>query len=337
MPIARIFKMKRLMCKLVTTITLFILSYSLANAAGCIVNPDVGKTVYLPEDNIIIQSDKSIPVNTILKSYTIYTYPNITYIFLKGGSCSYSNSSQYLNGWIANASKVAQTNISGIGIKVAPLMPKDNHAVPFLGETGNTSGVMYYPGIQNWSVDIIKTGPVSNLNGQTLRVGNLAEFYTYDYTANKKYIISKISIPNNFRITVASCTTNGIDTYNINLGDRYDMQFKNIGDTSSNVDIPIKLSCVAGTNIKVNITSSFIDNAPTGKLNLAGTDRATGISVQLLNNDNNPIALNTQLTQQDNVSEGDYIFDWKARYIKTSNIVTPGTANASATVNIRYE
>ncbi|MEX6175620.1 hypothetical protein AB6G03_01200 [Providencia hangzhouensis] len=31
------------------------------------------------------------------------------------------------------------------------------------------------------------------------------------------------------------------------------------------------------------------------------------------------------------------MFDWKARYIKTADNITPGTANASATVNIRYE
>ncbi|WP_321146990.1 fimbrial protein, partial [Providencia alcalifaciens] len=104
-----------------------------------------------------------------------------------------------------------------------------------------------------------------------------------------------------------------------------------------NIDIPITLSCAAGTNIKVNVTSDAIDNASTGKLSLTGPNKATGIAVQLLNNTSNPITLNTQWTQQDNVPEGDYIFGWKARYIKTSNTVTPGTANTTATVNIRYE
>ena len=168
-------------------------------------------------------------------------------------------------------------------------------------------------------------------------MGDLAERYYYDNTAQKKIILAKIAIPSNFRITLASCTINGVDTHNINLGDWDDKKFKNIGDTSNNVDIPIALSCVANTNIKVNVTSDAIDNASTGKLSLTGANKATGIAVQLLNNSSNPIALNTQWTQQDNAPEGDYIFGWKARYIKTSNTVTPGTANASATVNIRYE
>lgn len=336
MPIARIFKMKRLMCKLVTTITLFILSYSLANAAGCIANPDLGKTVYLPVDNIIIQSDESIPVNTVLKSYTVYTYPPSHHIFLSGGSCNYYNASQYLNGWVANANKIVQTNINGIGIKTTTLNTSQV-ITPFISQTAHSSGIMYYSTLLDWHVDIIKTGPISNLNGQTLKVGELAELYIFDIDNQKKNLINKLAIPNDFRITVASCTTNGTDSYNIALGDWDDKKFKNIGDTSSSVDIPITLSCFAGTNIKVNVTSSFIDNAPTGKLSLTGDNRATGIAIQLLNKNNNPITLNTQWTQQDNVSEGSYVLGWKARYIKTSNIITPGSANASATVNIRYE
>ncbi|WP_265510932.1 fimbrial protein, partial [Providencia rustigianii] len=52
---------------------------------------------------------------------------------------------------------------------------------------------------------------------------------------------------------------------------------------------------------------------------------------------NNPIKLNTKNSLQNNVPSGDYIFNWKAQYIKTANSITPGSANATATVNIRYE
>ncbi|WP_449720030.1 fimbrial protein, partial [Actinomadura verrucosospora] len=59
--------------------------------------------------------------------------------------------------------------------------------------------------------------------------------------------------------------------------------------------------------------------------------------IQLLDKNNNPIKLNTKNSLQNNVPAGDYMFNWKARYIKTADNITPGTANASATVNIRYE
>ncbi|WP_163785474.1 fimbrial protein, partial [Proteus mirabilis] len=97
----------------------------------------------------------------------------------------------------------------------------------------------------------------------------------------------------------------------------YDTQFKNIGDVSKSVDVPITLNCAAGTNIKATVTSSagYID-VNTGKLNLSGTNRATGVAIQLLDKNINPIKLNTKNSLQNGVSSGDYIFGWKARYIK---------------------
>ncbi|CAG9407706.1 fimbrial protein [Providencia alcalifaciens] len=187
-----------------------------------------------------------------------------------------------------------------------------------------------------FTLTLVKTGPVTKSG--YINSGMIATKSNRNAAAGATfYRNATLSIrPNSIYINVLNCSLKQ-DTYDIKLGDWYDTQFKNIGDTSSNIDIPITLSCAAGTNIKVNVTSDAIDNASTGKLSLTGSNKATGIAVQLLNNASNPIALNTQWTQQDNVPEGDYIFGWKARYIKTSNTVTPGTANASATVNIRYE
>lgn len=339
MPVARIFTMKRLIHKLVTIITLFILPYALANAAGCVPNSNLGKTVYLPVDNIIIQSDESIPVNTILKSYEVYTYPVGHPYYLSGGTCNFSFNSQYLNGWDQYASnKIAQTNINGIGIRAAP-MNKDiiGYSVSFTTSPIHANGKMSIPGGYNWNVYIIKTGPISNANGQTIKAGPFAEFYTFDYTIDRRQTISKLAIPNNFRIIVASCTINGSNDFNINLGDWFDTKFNKIGDVSNNIDIPISLSCIAGTNIKVTVTSDNIDDAANGRIGLTGIDKATGIAVQLLNNAGVAITLNQQITQRDNTAQGNYIFGWKARYIKTAATVTPGIANANATVNITYE
>ena len=88
------------------------------------------------------------------------------------------------------------------------------------------------------------------------------------------------------------------------MGTWYDTQFKNIGDVSKNVDIPITLSCAAGTNIKATVTSSagYID-VNTGKLKLSGTNPATGIGIQLLDKNNNPIKLNTKNSLQNQVGQ----------------------------------
>nr|ELR5070278.1 type 1 fimbrial protein [Providencia rettgeri] len=153
------------------------------------------------------------------------------------------------------------------------------------------------------------------------------------------HLNSTLSIqPNSIYINVLNCSLNQ-SVYNINLGDWYDTQFKNTGDTSEMIDIPISLKCNPETNINVTVKSTNGSSSPTGGwLNLASDgNSAKGIAIQLLDNNNNPITLDKKFTQATNVSEGDYIFNWKARYIKTADKITPGSANASATVNIRYE
>ncbi len=74
-----------------------------------------------------------------------------------------------------------------------------------------------------------------------------------------------------------------------------------------------------------------------GKLALSGADKATGVAIQLLDKNSVPIKLNTKNSLQNSVPAGDYMFNWKARYIKTADKITPGSANSTATVNIRYE
>lgn len=257
--------------------------------------------------------------------------PNIGTIYMQ---------TAYANGYTSQTPFA--TNISGVYQYVrfpAIACPtcQTSKSFPYVGWLANSSAFGIEHGSPaKFTLTLVKTGPVTKSG--YINSGIIATKSNRNDAAGPTYYKNAtLSIkPNSIYINVLNCSLKQ-DTYNIKLGDWNDTQFKNIGDTSSNIDIPITLSCAAGTNIKVNVTSDAIDNASTGKLSLTGPNKATGIAVQLLNNTSNPITLNTQWTQQDNAPEGDYIFGWKARYIKTSNTVTPGTANASATVNIRYE
>ncbi|MBO1929169.1 fimbrial protein [Providencia rettgeri] len=83
----------------------------------------------------------------------------------------------------------------------------------------------------------------------------------------------------------------------INLGDWYDTQFPTVGSTSSEVDIPITLNCLAGTNIKATVVgTSGVINASQGHIGLSGTDKATGIAIQLVDANKNPIPLGSKQT-----------------------------------------
>ncbi|HCN43772.1 MULTISPECIES: fimbrial protein [Proteus] len=311
-----------------------VLIYSTYSTAACIQNPNY--------KNIIVNVPNRV-FNIQYDDLTTRTLDTIKLSYLPPYTASYEGDNglcgnaiitgRFINGWTPNSNKIAATNIPGIGIRVK--MTNIGHInTSFVKDNERQKYIINNP---TWVVEIIKTGRVTQSN--TLMGGNLARMEQNNTLPNtSRWILSTLRIPiGSIKVNSLKCTTKS-NNYNINLGTWYDTQFKNIGDVSQNVNIPITLSCAAGTNIKATVTSSagYID-ANTGKLNLSGSNRATGIGIQIVNSNNTPIKLNTKLNLQNNVSSGDYIFNWKARYIKTSNKITAGTANSVATVNILYE
>lgn len=312
-----------------------VLLFSTSTIAACIQNPNYKNIIVdLPNRVFNIQYDDTT-VRTLASFKLNYRQSAINTFSGNDGKCGNAViSGRYINGWVPNSNKIAATNIPGISIKVKMTAIGYINTDFSKNEGGNNMYKVFDP---SWTVEIIKTGRVTQSN--VLTGGNLARMVQNNtLPKNSQWILSTLRIPANaIKINSLKCTAKATN-YNVNLGTWYDTQFKNIGDVSQNVNIPISLSCAAGTNIKATVTSSagYID-ANTGKLNLSGSNRATGIGIQLVNSNNNPIRLNAKLSLQDNVSSGDYIFNWKARYVKTSNTITAGTANSVATVNILYE
>lgn len=307
--------------------------------SACTQNPaliDIKRDV--PSRTYTLQyDDKS--VKTLETIVIPYAEENITTL-AKGTTCTHPATlySNFLNGWVPGTDKVAPSNIPGIGIKI------ETTAIGFLNTSyqGNSNSselkgefMLKSP---SWKVSIIKTGQV--LTSGTLKSGWLANIYQKnpapDNTHN--FIISTLSIPvGSIKINALSCSLKSGSAISIPLGDWYDTQFNSIGATSKSVDVPITLTCLAGTNVKAKVTSSNgYEDAATGKLALSGTGKASGIAIQLLDKNNSPVILNKLNNLQNASPAGDYILGWKARYIRTGNI-TPGTANTIATVEIRYE
>lgn len=251
------------------------------------------------------------------------------------GSCGISYLyGDFINNWVPN-NGIAPSNIPGIGISVqtAALGGDFNR---WFGPS-STEKQSWEIADTVWYIKIQKTGQVTTSN--TIRSGQVAQLTQKNQTPIGTWYLTTLNMPANaIRINVLSCSLkNNQSIYNIDMKDWYDTQFPDIGSTSTPVDIPITLTCAAGTNIKATVTSSKYEDTATGKLGLTGANTATGVAIQLLDKNNNPIKLNTTNNLQNNVPAGDYMFNWKARYIKTAANITPGTANASATVNIRYE
>ncbi|TCT30988.1 type 1 fimbria pilin [Providencia alcalifaciens] len=324
------------MKKLQINIILFIFSvigYSEIARSACTQNPQLqGLRVSVPAKSINIQYDNMSNNEVLYSSYIPFGISGTETHLVNSRDCGDSYiQGRYLSGWNVNANKIVPTNIDGIGIRVSAA------AIGYFNTSFGPSKTGWRIDYNKWDFEVIKTKQV--INSDYIKSGDVASLIITNSSPASTWNVSLLSIPANaIKINVLSCSLkNNKNTYDINMGDWYDTQFKNINDTQGTVAIPIALSCLSGTNIKVTVTSDTIDNAANGRLGLTGADKASGIAVQLLNNAGTPIVLNQKLTQQDNVAQGDYIFGWKARYIKTAATITPGTANANATVNIRYE
>ncbi|HEC8327914.1 TPA: fimbrial protein [Providencia rettgeri] len=326
--------MKNLIYKSIFAVSCIYLYSGYANAA-CTQNPNFNNIqVNIPSATYNIQYDDLTSRN--LGQFSIRYLSGSTKTYLDGTTCGTSYlRGNFINNWVPT-NQIAPSNIPGIGLSVQAASIGDFNAVwgPSIPDPTRNPWEIHNV---FWIVTIKKTGQVTTSN--SIRSGLVARLTQTNNTPGSTWNLTTLNMPANaIRINVLSCSLkNNQSTYNINMRDWYDTQFPNIGSTSTPVDIPITLTCAAGTNIKATVTSSKYEDTATGKLGLTGANSAAGVAIQLLDKNNNPIKLNTKNSLQNNVPAGDYMFNWKARYIKTADNITPGTANASATVNIRYE
>lgn len=288
--------------------------------------------VSIPDDVVNIQYDSTF--TGVLKEYNVLAIPGL-YNPAKPGfrNCAPVYVGNFTSPWVATGT-MAHSNIPGISVEV--MVSTFSRPFPFRIDASQTASPTYDN--LTWNVRIVKTGNVTS--GGTIIPNPLATFSQSSAISQIKtaFGLSQIKF-NNYRINVISCSIkNNTSSHNIEMGDWYDSNFPSIGSTSDSVDIPITLTCQAGANVKATVTSSAgYADANSGKLNLSGSNSATGIAIQLLDKNNAPIKLNSQINLQDNVPAGDYLFNWKARYIRTGDKVTVGTANSVATVSIQYQ
>ena len=99
----------------------------------------------------------------------------------------------------------------------------------------------------------------------------------------------------------------------------------------------LNINCDSGANINVTLNGTQnADSTDPSILALSpGQSFATGVGVQLLYN-NQPLVLNNLLNLKTSTG-GQESFPITARYIQIKDTVTPGTANATATLNITYQ
>jgi len=140
---------------------------------------------------------------------------------------------------------------------------------------------------------------------------------------------------------VVSGPTCTVKTTDVALGTR--QLSGNVGDTTPAVPFNIELlECPSRTPISYRLdpTTSIVSPVPAGAgqsvIALDGSSSATGVGIQLLRNDLVPLPLGTLFTLGVNVTNFERI-QLRARYIKLSPLISPGTANSSATITLSYQ
>ncbi|MFL4290576.1 fimbrial protein [Enterobacter asburiae] len=241
-------------------------------------------------------------------------------------------SMRYLNATpSAYGNHVYNTNVKGIGVRFSSGNYFENPTNTF-SYTAQASYVEWWGG----KIELIVTGPVAS---GSLTPGVLGVVMLQDSDGVYRDGLTTTLLDGTISVLACSITTPQLT---FPIGDISAATFgSTVGTTPAGAQNTqnLGLNCDPGAN--VNVSLSGIQNpdvATTSVLALTGqgnTGTAKGVGVQLLYN-GTPFTLNTRLPL--NVATGgQQAFPLTARYYQTQATVEPGTANASATLNLTYQ
>ncbi|WP_193099522.1 fimbrial protein [Burkholderia sp. Z1] len=215
--------------------------------------------------------------------------------------------------------------------------------LPWAGWVCNTSGTV--TSITNGGqiqAALVKTGPITagTVTGGVLVVGASATGTggSAPYTVAASPLVSFSLTPT--IVNVAACITPNVT---VNMGSTMQSAFKGIGSTTSPA-IPVTVAvnaCPSGLN---TIQYQFIPvnavlDSTNGVLALSSDSTASGIGLQLKDNNGNALKYNTQytLTSYSKSTGGSYTIPLTARYYQTAASVKAGSANAVLTFTMTYQ
>ncbi|MFJ9991368.1 fimbrial protein [Pseudomonas putida] len=279
--------------------------------------------------SITVQRDT--PVGATLFTSTYMTGRASTDVFAR---CTTAATGTWLlaNGIAAGVyPNVYRTNVPGVGIRIhAGTDPSDPHYYVNPGRADSISTPSSWAG--GWGnafvVSLIKTGPIT--------AGDIGPFLATFSLTDLGAVLS-LNISGGI-IRVPTCTINTPDV-TVPMGEHLASQFNAVGRFTADRPVPITLGCGQGVRINA-LVSADADTTTTqpGSIRLnGGTGTASGVAVQLRDRNGAGVNLNQKFLVDTTTIDGQYDFRWTARYLQTQATVTPGAANASATLTLTYE
>lgn len=307
-----------------------------------------GATTTISPPNVTVQRD--LPVGSVIGSVSgstvsAFTCTNSspTLAYQQFGAKGYGKFVTNLNG-----QRIYSTNIAGIGygITITTVNNCPGHSFPVDGNDnidGNlnnritcaVNGMFGNQPIQGQiKVTYYKTATTTGsgtVNGMTV-----AAFILRNNQTNWQTPEPRVNAAS-FNVTTLACTVTNT-AISVPMGTVEKHSFSGVGTwpgDSNTKSFNIPLSCDLGTKVNLQIDGSP-QNATNGVLNLnSGTSSASGVGIQLLYNDQ-PLAIGTSFLTGTTTTSGSYNISLKSRYYQTSNNITTGIANSSATFTLVY-
>lgn len=230
----------------------------------------------------------------------------------------------FLNGV---ASNTFQANDGGIG------------AIPYVGENGRkmTPSPLEMRNLIIKYMALIKTGPIpagtSSFNQEVVR-GVVSDVW------------DAVRLTLGGQVQQAQCTlkANAVSANPVQLGTHDIADFTGQGSTSDPVDFYITLNdceddpagSVARAFMRLNgVDGSVPVDRDLGLFTLTSDSSASGIGIQVLRSDNNPLKLE-EFVDMVPLTPGNTRIDLRARYYQTEATVTPGEAKGALNFTIEY-
>ncbi|MCE1950013.1 fimbrial protein [Enterobacter hormaechei] len=280
---------------------------------------------YLSFGNVAVQRD--VPVGSVIATATTGAYNGGNNI----AGCSEAWTYRWeLSKWGTLSTlggNIYNTNVPGVGIRLTN--SSSGKVLPYDQSVGANTYI--FIGGNGIKAELIKTGDIT---GGTLDTGMLArasvanQFYFANATLNGTNTITSES---------CSVTTNPV---NVPLGDHDKSEFSGPGSATAWQTFNINLSCVQGARINVRIdATSDSDAGVPGVIKLDSDPvNASGVGVQLwYRYEDSPVQFGQERYYYTSPSGGNENVQLQARYYQTTQSVTAGKANATATFTLTYK
>ncbi|MCE7524172.1 fimbrial protein [Alloalcanivorax xenomutans] len=243
----------------------------------------------------------------------------------------------------ALAPDIYTTNVEGIGIRLARRRQGSglNDIVTYPHDQRGNSNTNYTLAEGFFRVEIIKTA--AQTGSGVLTSGLYSSYYT-DGSGSSQPVLTSQLYGSGITIVSSACEVDmGSRNIAVDFGTVSRSVFAGVGSTNTEREFQVGLSCVGPSHGQDTVKLSFgYTPDPDGAAGVIkideGSEAASGVGIQLLDNRTSTPIANGDRVELGTVTPGDHQFQLplKARYYQTAPTVNGGETRAIATFTIEY-